>query len=104
MKTIFLNRDYECSLVEKNDTVQSIETNIFDGKCNAYIEGFRFIPAGQTWTRKDGVVFTGEMIAPFKDTAYLEAVQTAFEELSESITNTELAIAELYEMGVTANG
>lgn len=100
MKTIFLNRDYECSLVEKNDTVQSIETNIFDGKCNAYIEGFRFIPAGQTWTRKDGVTFTGEMIAPFKDYAALEMAQAVFEELTGQITDTQLAIAELYESGV----
>lgn len=104
MKTIYLNKEFECTVAEREDTVQSIDTNFFDGKCNAFIEGYRFVPEGQRWVRNDGVIFAGEMVTPFKDTAYLEAVQTAFEELSESITNTELAIAELYEMGVTANG
>ena len=104
MKTIYLNEKFECSTYEKADTLMSAETDFFDGKCNAYIEGYRYIPEGYTWTRKDGTVFEGEMVAPFKESAYLEAVQTAFEELSDSITNTELAIAELYEMGVTANG
>ena len=104
MKTIYLNEKFECSAYEKADTRMSVETDFFDGKCDAFIEGYRFIPAGYTWTRKDGEVFVGEMIAPFKEMAYLDAVQTAFEELSESITNTELAIAELYEMGVALNG
>lgn len=111
MKKIYLNEKFECSAYEKADTVMSVETDFFDGKCDAYIEGYRFIPAGHSWTRKDGVVFEGEMMAPFKEMAYLDAVQTAFEELSgkiaateEAVTNTELAIAELYEMGVSFNG
>ena len=57
----------------------TIETDAFDGKCDAYIEGYRFIPAGQTWTRADGVVFTGEMIAPWKPWAELDAVQREYE-------------------------
>ncbi|MBR5873287.1 MAG: hypothetical protein IKY90_00960 [Oscillospiraceae bacterium] len=81
MKTIYLNANFECSVSKKADTVQSIETDYFDGKCNAFIEGYRFIPAGQQWTRKDGVVFEGEMIAPFKDSTQLEMVQSLYEQL-----------------------
>ena len=81
MKTIYLNEDFQCSVTEKEDTVQSIETDFFDGKCNAYIEGYRFVPQGQTWTRDDGVEFTGEMIAPFKDYTQLEMVQSLYEQL-----------------------
>lgn len=81
MKTIYLNKDFQCSVTEKADTVQSIETDVFDGKCNAYVEGYRFIPEGQQWTREDGVVFEGEMIAPFKDYTYLEIVQVMYEEI-----------------------
>lgn len=81
MKTICLNKNFECSAVEKADTVQSVETDYFDGKCNAFIEGYRFVPEGQTWTREDGVVFTGEMIAPFKDYVYLEMIQALYEEI-----------------------
>lgn len=81
MKTIYLNKDFQCSVTEKTDTVQTVETAVFDGKCNAFIEGYRFIPAGQQWTRKDGVVFEGEMIAPFKDYTQLEMVQSLYEQL-----------------------
>ena len=102
MKTIYLNKDFQCSVTEKTDTVHSIETDFFDGKCNAYIEGYRFVPAGQQWTRKDGVVFTGEMVAPFKDSTQLNMVQSLYEQLSVDITNTEVAIAELYESEVAA--
>ena len=103
MKTIYLNKDFQCSVTEKSDTVQSIETDAFDGKCNAYVEGYRFIPAGRQWTREDGIVFAGEMIAPFKDYTQLEMVQKLYEQLAEDITYTQLAVAELYESGVTAN-
>ena len=103
MKTIYLNKDFQCSVTEKADTVQSIETDAFDGKCNAFIEGYRFVPAGRQWTREDGIVFAGEMIAPFKDYTQLEMVQKLYEQLAEDITYTQLAVAELYESGVTAN-
>ena len=103
MKTIYLNKDFQCSVTEKSDTVQSIETDAFDGKCNAFIEGYRFVPAGRQWTREDGIVFAGEMIAPFKDYTQLEMVQKLYEQLAEDITYTQLSVAELYESGVTAN-
>ena len=97
MKTIYLNREFQCSVAEKTDTVQSIETDVFDGKCNAFVEGYRFVPQGQQWTREDGVIFEGEMIAPFKDSTQLEMVQSLYEQLAVEITDTQLAVAELYE-------
>lgn len=77
---IYLNANFECSVTEKHDTVQSVETNAFDGKCNTYIEGYRFVPAGQEWTRSDGVIFKGEMVAPFKDSQMLEMIQSLYDE------------------------
>ena len=103
MKTIYLNKDFQCSVTEKTDTVQTVESAVFDGKCNAFIEGYRFVPAGRQWTREDGIVFAGEMIAPFKDYTQLEMVQKLYEQMAEDITYTQLAVAELYESGVTAN-
>ena len=97
MKTIYLNREFQCSVTEKTDTVQSIETDVFDGKCNAFVEGYRLVPQGHQWTREDGVVFEGEMIAPFKDSTQLEMVQSLYEQLAVEITDTQLAVAELYE-------
>ena len=57
-----------------------METDFFDGKCRQYIEGYRFVPSGESWVREDGEVFTGEMIAPAEDSRILEAAQAAYEE------------------------
>lgn len=78
MKTIYIDSDFKC-YVSTAEGRTPIETDVFDGKCDAYIEGYRFIPSGQTWTRADGVVFTGEMIAPWKPWAELDAAQREFE-------------------------
>lgn len=93
MKTIYLNANFECSTVEKADTVQSVETDVFDGKCDAFIEGYRFVPAGQSWTREDGVVFSGEMVAPFKDSRLLETVQNMYEQVQagQEAQNSQIA-------------
>lgn len=56
-----------------------VENEFFDGKCDAFIEGYRFVPAGASWTREDGVVFTGEMIAPWKPYSELDAAQREYE-------------------------
>ena len=75
---IYIDSDFKCHVTSGED-LTPIETDAFDGKCDAYIEGYRFIPAGQTWTRADGVVFTGEMIAPWKSWAELDAAQREYE-------------------------
>ena len=78
MKTIYIDSEFKCHVTSGED-LTPIETDAFDGKCNIYIQGYRFIPAGQTWTRADGVVFTGEMIAPWKPWAELDATQREYE-------------------------
>lgn len=57
-----------------------VETDFFDGKCATFVEGYLFIPAGASWTRADGVVFHGEMIAPWKPYDELDIAQRAYEE------------------------
>jgi hypothetical protein len=76
---IYLDNDFRCSATETKTTIQSIETDFFDGKCDTYIEGFRFVPDGQKWTREDGIVFSGEMISPWKPFDELERAQIAYE-------------------------
>ena len=56
-----------------------VETDFFDGKCQAYIEGYRFVPAGETWVREDGVAFRGEMITPWKPWEELDDAQRDYE-------------------------
>lgn len=63
---IYLDSEYICHLTD-DGMMQSVETDAFDGKEKAYIEGYRYVPDGETWIRADGVQFHGLMIAPAKD-------------------------------------
>lgn len=76
--TIYLDPEYRCHLTN-DGTRRPIETDAFDGKCVAYIEGYRYIPAGESWTRADGEVFHGEMIAPAEDYSALAKAQAQHE-------------------------
>ena len=75
--TIYIDSDYKC-YVSAAEGRRPIETNEFDGKCAEWIESFRFVPAGETWTREDGEEFRGEMAAPWKDLGEAYAAQAAY--------------------------
>lgn len=76
--TIYIDSDYKCHTTP-GAGLTAVETTAFDGKCAAYIEGYRFVPAGSTWVRSDGAVFQGEMIAPWKPWDELDAAQREYE-------------------------
>lgn len=95
MKTIYIDSDFKCHTTNSDGMYTPAETAAFDGKCDAYIEGYRFVPAGQSWTRSDGVVFTGEMMSPWKDWATLDAAQREYEQ--EQLTAVSAQNAELLD-------
>ena len=75
----YIDDEFKCHV--KNDgTMREIDDACFDGKCTVYIEGFRYVPIGEIWIRKDGEVFYGEMITPWKDYNLLETAQSLYEE------------------------
>lgn len=74
--TIYIDNDYKC-YVSAADGRRAIEADTFNGKCPEWIESFRLIPAGETWTREDGEAFT-DMEAPWKDLSEAYAAQTAY--------------------------
>lgn len=79
--TIYIDNDCKCH-VSNDGTMRAVETDFFDGKCDAFIEGYRFKPAGETWIREDGKVFSGgEMKSPWKDFNILKAYQEQYEEM-----------------------
>lgn len=92
MKTIYIDSDFKCH-VANDGTMTAVETDFFDGKCDAFIEGYRFVPNGETWTRSDGEVFNGEMIAPWKSYDELDAAQREYEK--ERLADMENALAIL---------
>ena len=94
---IYLDSDFRCHL--KNDgTMRAIETNNFDGKCKVFIEGYRFVPSGESWTRSDGKVFYGEMVAPAVNNISLVGAQAQYEEDSIQMQDMKDALEIL---GVT---
>ena len=78
MRTIYIDTEFKCH-VTNDGTMTAVETDFFDGKCDEYIEGYRFIPEGMELETVDGSVFYGEMIAPWKSHIELERAQMANE-------------------------
>ena len=98
--TIYIDNDFKCHVSDPDVTMTAVETDFFDGKCAAYIEGYRYIPAGESWTRPDGVVFGGEMIAPWRDWRTLDAAQRDY--AREQLAAYEQALSEIEAaLGVT---
>lgn len=75
---VYIDSEYKCH-VTNDSTMTPVETNFFNDKCQAFIEGYRFIPFGETWVREDGVTFTGEMISPWKNYSELDSAQRSYE-------------------------
>ena len=102
--TIYIDSDYKCH-TSPGEGLTAVETGAFDGKCSRVIEGYRFVPAGETWTREDGQVFAGEMKSPWRPDAILAEFQTLYEEeqakaveeiaaLVEEVYNNDLEVIE----------
>lgn len=100
--TIYIDTGYKCHLTD-DGTMTAIETSFFDGCCDEYIAGYRFVPEGATWTREDGEVFHGEMICPWVDWAELDAAQREYERVQYNTLATQNAdmSAALEVLGVT---
>ena len=94
--TIYIDSDYKCYTSYADDR-KSVETDVFDGKCRQYIEGCRFIPSGETWVREDGEVFTGKIVAPWRDFSILDELQSIYEEEQAKQAEAQEALNILLE-------
>lgn len=95
---IYLDTDYCCHLTDGGG-MRQIETDVFNGKCAEYIEGYRFVPFGESWTRPDGVVFKGQAILLIENNyRLLQRFQTQHE--ADMAASADMAEA-LAILGVT---
>ena len=93
---IYIDNDYKCH-TSQGEGLTAVETDFFDGKCRQYIEGYRFVPSGQSWTRENGEVFTGEMVAPWRPYEILAELQeVAQEEQDKSTAEMAALVEEVY--------
>ena len=98
--TIYIDSVFKCH-VSAAEGRREIETSFFDGKCEEWIESYRFVPDGDTWTREDGEEFRGEMTAPWKDLGNAYTAQAAYvtaQNAQYEATLTEIEAA----LGVTS--
>ena len=94
--TIYIDNDYKCHLSD-DGTRRAFELPFFASQCAEFVEGYRYVPSGETWTRADGQVFAGEMISPCKNYSQLAAIQSAVDR-TQAQADEEIAalIEEIY--------
>ena len=98
--TIYIDSDYKC-YVSAAEGRRAVETDAFDGKCPEWVESYRFVPEGETWTREDGEEFRGEMMAHWKDLGEAYAAQAAY--VTAQNAQYEAALSEIEAaLGVTS--
>lgn len=109
MSKIFIDPiTFQCHTTQNNEGTripyESVWTTaFFSGKCDTFIEGHRVVPDGKSWTREDGTVFTGEMIAPWKDYDELDATQRSYEQqLLAEYKIKENELNDSYQEGVNS--
>ena len=100
---IFIDADFKCYTSDANE-MRAFEVVVFDGICKAFVEGHRYIPSGEKWTRSDGEIFEGEMISPWKDYNILAAYQEQYEAMLAELEAAKADLADaddaLAELGV----
>lgn len=104
MKTIYIDSDSKCHVTNDGTMLEVEMPDFFAGKCDAFIEGYRYVPDGESWTRYDGVVFQGEMISPWKNYNELDNAQREYErQLLKELQENSIPVADLenaYREGV----
>ena len=96
--TIYIDNEYKCHVTD-DGTMRAVETDFFTGRCSEFIEGYRYVPSGETWTRADGQTFRGEMISPCRDYSQILEIQTAVDraqaQAQQTIDEYEQALTEI---------
>lgn len=102
--TIYIDGDYRCHTTAGEGRTAA-ETDAFEGKRAAYIEGFRLVPEGQSWTRDDGAVFEGLMISPAESYGMLRRFQEQYEaDEAEHMAEVAALVELIYEADLEVIG
>lgn len=98
MRTIYVDGDYKCHVSNDTSDYIAVDTDFFDGKCDQFIEGYRFIPKDCEWVDTTGKTFKGLMAVPWKPFEELDKTQLEYEynllsEYSSAMSEIEVAIS-----------
>jgi hypothetical protein len=75
---IYIDDEFCCHTSNPDKVYRAFNVSFFDDKCTKLVEGYRYIPAGESWEREDGVVFKGEMISPAVDYTLIGIAQEQY--------------------------
>ena len=90
---IYIYKDFHCHTTNPDNAFREFEDKFFDGKCVTFIEGYMYIPDGESWMRSDGMVFEGKIRTPWKDYDELDEAQREYER--QLLAEYESALAEI---------
>ena len=89
---VYIDSEYKVHLGSAEGYVE-VSSAFFDRLCPELAEAYRFVPANESWIRSDGEVFSGEMIAPYKDIRQYDAIQREYEQ--NLLTQYEAALSAI---------
>lgn len=99
--TIYIDKDFKC-YATNDGTMRGFDVPFFDGKCREFIEGYRYIPAGETWDKDGGSSFRGEAVFPRENSRKLSQLQMEYEAalLNKLRSEFEKAVAALKKLHI----
>ena len=97
---IYIDEEFKCHVSDLHGEYRVVETDFFNGKCEEFIEGYRFIPEGETWVNPEGKVLVGKKIIPWRPYDELDAAQFNYE--TEQIARYSNALSEIETLIKTA--
>ena len=105
---IYIDSDFKCH-VAPAEGLREFETKSFSNVPDAYVEGYRYVPSGETWVRKEPIYdmnhdvvgeseteFMGEMLAPWKPWEELDKILREYEKAQNrelTAQNAELVVS-----------
>ena len=92
---IYIDNEFKCR-VHNNGTMREFEVPFFDGMCDAFIEGYRYVPDGEAWHYK-GHDFIGEMICPWKNYDILDTAQQTADRVQEQADEQIMELLNVIE-------
>jgi hypothetical protein len=76
---IYIDDECKCHTTNPDSTFREFEVPFFDGKCSAFVEGYRYCPAGESYVNENGEKFSGECVVPWKPWSELDNAQREHE-------------------------
>lgn len=98
MKEIYIDTECKCHVANPNGIYRAFQTDFFNGKCDAYIEGYVYVPEGEVCGIADGIKIQGKAIVPWKPHDELDAAQAQYElDMAEATAAYQEGVDSAYD-------